>query len=96
MRPSQALQQNRSAIREVILKHHAVNPRVFGSVLHGNDEEGSDLDILVERTDGTSLFDIVRIKFELEDLLGVDVDVLTPDALHNKFREAVLAEACPV
>lgn len=96
MRPSEALRHNRVAIREIILRHHVVNPRVFGSVLHGDDTEKSDLDILVERTASTSLFDIVRIKNELEDLLGVDVDVLTHDSLHTKFRDTVLSEAAPV
>lgn len=96
MKPSQALQGNRVAIREVAYKHNTTNPRVFGSVLHGVDSEKSDLDLLVDRTATTSLFDIVRIKFELEELLGVEVDVLTPDSLHENFRDSVLAEAAPV
>lgn len=96
MNPSQALQENRVAIREVAYKYNVTNPRVFGSVLHGVDSEKSDLDQLVDRTAITSLFDIVRIKFELEELLGVKVDVLTPDSLHENFRDIVLSEAAPV
>lgn len=68
----------------------------MGSVLHGTDSEKSDLDLLVDRTPTTSLFDIVRIKFELEELLGVEVDILTPESLHENFRDIVLAEAVPV
>ena len=67
--------------------------RVFGSALHGDDSENSDLDLLVEPTPQTTLFDIGAIRFELKQLLGVKVDVLTPDALPVRFRAQVLKEA---
>ena len=76
--------------------HRARNARVFGSVAHGDDIEGSDLDILIDPTPETTLFDIGAIRHELCGLLGVPVDVLTPAALPEKFRDAVLAEAVPV
>jgi predicted nucleotidyltransferase len=69
---------------------------VFGSVLHGDDTEDSDLDILVEPTPETTLFDIGAIQFELSELLPVAVDVLTPRALPEKFRQIVLQEAQPI
>jgi predicted nucleotidyltransferase len=96
MRPSAALALHRQAIRRIVEAHHARNPRVFGSVLHGDDTEDSDLDLLVDPTSETSLFDIAAISVELRTLLGVRVDVLTPNALPDKFREVVLAEAEPV
>lgn len=96
MKPSQALQTNRVAIRTVVERHRALNARVFGSVLHGNDHEGSDLDILIDPTPDTTLFDIGAIRHELLQLLGVQVDVLTPNALPDSFRAKVLAEARPV
>ncbi len=80
----------------MVESHHACNARVFGSVIHGDDTEGSDLDILIDPTPETTLFDIGAIRHELAKLLGVPVDVLTPKALPEKFREAVLAEAVPV
>ena len=49
MKPSLALQTNRAAIRTVVERHRACNARVFGSVLHGDDQEGSDLDILIDQ-----------------------------------------------
>ena len=67
--------------------------RVFGSVLHGTDTEGSDLDLLVEPTGETSLFDIGGIQFEVSELLGIHVDVVTALALPVSFRQQVLAEA---
>lgn len=96
MKPSDALQSNRAAIRQVVAAHRARNARVFGSVLLGQDDEGSDLDILIEPTAETTLMDVAAIQVELERLLGISVDVLTPDALPEKFRAEVLAEAVPV
>ena len=96
MRPSIALQENRAAIRSVVERHRARNARVFGSVLHGDDQEGSDLDILIEPTPDTTRFDIGAIRHELLQLLGVPVDVLTPNALPESFRAQVIAEARPV
>ena len=96
MKPSEALESHRAAIRSVVEAHRARNARVFGSVLHGGDTESSDLDILIDPTPETTLFDIGAIRHELHKLLGVPVDVLTPNALPDKFRAAVLAEARPV
>ncbi|HOM15202.1 MAG TPA: nucleotidyltransferase domain-containing protein [Rubrivivax sp.] len=96
MKPSEALNSNRAAIRRIVESHRARNARVFGSVLHGRDTDRSDLDILVDPTSETTLFDIGAIRHELGQLLGVSVDVLTPNALPDKVRSAVLAEARPV
>lgn len=96
MKPSLALASHREAIRRVVASHRACNARVFGSVVHGNDTEASDLDILVDPTPETTLFDIGAIRHELLQLLGVPVDVLTPKALPEKLRASVLAEALPV
>ncbi len=96
MKPSVALQANRDAIRSVVERHRARNARVFGSVLHGDDHEGSDLDILIDPTPETTMFDIGAIRHELLQMLGVKVDVLTPNALPDSFRAKVIAEAQPV
>ena len=96
MKPSQALEMNRAAIRRVVESHRARNARVFGSVLHGQDTDGSDLDLLIDPTDETTLFDIGAIRHELGQLLGVPVDVLTPNALPDRVRADVIAQARPV
>jgi len=96
MKPSLALEPHRAAIRAAATRFRATNPRIFGSVLHGTDREGSDLDVLVDTLPGTTFFDLSGLQIELEDLLGVSVDVLTPGGLPVKFRSAVLAEAQPV
>jgi hypothetical protein len=96
LKPSAAFQFHRDAIRHVVESHRARNPRVFGSVLRGEDTDGSDLDLLIDPTSETTLMDIGAIRLELRRLLGVSVDVLTPDALSDGFRDRVLSEAVPV
>lgn len=93
MRPSISYQQHRNAIRRIVERHHAKNPRIFGSVLHGQDTDASDLDILIDSTEETSLFDIGAIRSELTELLGVEVDVLTSGALPDRWKIEVLTEA---
>ncbi|MCW8891449.1 MAG: nucleotidyltransferase family protein [Sedimenticola sp.] len=93
MKPSIAYKRHRAAIRSIVEEHHAKNPRIFGSVLHGEDTDQSDLDILVDPTENTSLFDIGAISIELSELLGVEVDVLTPAALPDRWRMEVLNQA---
>lgn len=96
MRPSEALNLYRSRIREIALNHRVSDVRVFGSVLRGEDDDSSDLDLLVEPTAQTTLMDIGAIRFELKNLLGIEVDVLTPNGLPMRFRDQVLREAMPV
>lgn len=96
MRPSQALQLHRVAIREIALSHKVSRVLVFGSVVHGDDIEGSDLDLLVDPLPGATLFDLGAIQIELEEMLGIPVDVLTPGDLPTRFREQAIKEAVPV
>jgi predicted nucleotidyltransferase len=96
MRPSEAFEQNRQLIREVASRYPVANPRVFGSVLQGNDAEGSDIDIVIDALPGLTLFDLGGLQSDPESALGVRVDVVTSTGLHRFIRENVLAEAQPV
>lgn len=96
MKPSVAFERMRLDIRKITGRFPVRNPRVFGSVLHGDDIDGSDLDLLVDPLPETTLFDLGGLKGELEDLLGVPVDIRTPGGLPLKFRAVVVAEAKPV
>jgi len=96
MRPSQALALHRAQIRQIALSHRVQDIRVFGSTARGEDTEDSDLDLLVEPTSETTLLDIGAIRYELKQLLGLDIDVLTPNALPERVRAQVLKEAQPV
>ncbi|MFY9640613.1 MAG: nucleotidyltransferase family protein [Rhodomicrobium sp.] len=93
MKPSEILALKRRAAREAVGRFRAANLRVFGSALRGGDREGSDLDLLVDTLPGATLFDLGGLQMELEELLGVPVDLLTPGDLPEKLREKVLAEA---
>jgi len=93
MRPSAALERHREAVRAIAARHRVHSVRVFGSVLRGEDQDGSDLDLLVEPTAQTTLFDLAAIQVEAEELLGVRVEVLTPKSLPARFRNRVLGEA---
>jgi hypothetical protein len=96
MKPSEALNRHRADIRRIVSENRSSNPRVFGSVLRGDDSDGSDLDLLVDPAKDTSLMDIARIQGRLEQLLGISVDVLTPMSLPEPYRGRVVAEAQPV
>ena len=93
MKPSEALQNHRDAVLQTARKIGAYNIRVFGSVLHGEDTDGSDLDLLVDVPRGITLLDMVRLQTSLEKQLGVSVDVLTPKDIPARFRELVVKEA---
>lgn len=93
MKPSEALNHYRQEIRHIVLQHHACNVRVFGSVVHGNDRDESDLDLLIDPTSEMTLMDIGAIRYELHQLLGIGVDVLTPNSLPDHFKKHVLSEA---
>jgi predicted nucleotidyltransferase len=96
MKPSIALSSNRAVIRALVTEHGLQNPRVFGSVTRREDTELSDLDILVDPLPNTSLLDLAKLQLSLEKQLGIHVDVLTPNALPESFRNQVLRNAIPV
>lgn len=96
MRPSELLDSHRSQICSLVEQNHVRNPRVFGSVLHGGDTDNSDLDLLVDPLPGTTLLNLGALQVELEQLLGIPVDILTPGDLPEKFRNHILKEAVPV
>jgi predicted nucleotidyltransferase len=96
MRPSEVLPKHRDTIRQLVMQAGMTNPRLFGSVLRGEDEDGSDLDILIDPAPRTSLLDLAGLQIEIEARVGVKVDLLTPGCLPLKFRQRVLDEAQPV
>jgi uncharacterized protein len=93
MRPSEILPLHRETIRRLVLKAGMSNPRVFGSVVRGEDEDSSDLDILVDPAPRASLLMMERLQAELAAEIGIKVDLRTPEELNPKFRGRVLAEA---
>jgi predicted nucleotidyltransferase len=83
----------RQDINRIAAAHGARNVREFGSVARGESSGSSDLDLLVEMTEGRSLFDLVALGADLEEALGVAIDVVTEKSLSPYLRDRVLAEA---
>ena len=96
IRPSARLREHRDAVLATIASHCATDPRVFGSVARGEDEPGSDLDLVVRFTDDASMLDEVGLRIELSDLLGIPVDVVGADTLRGDFGARVISESVPV
>jgi uncharacterized protein len=96
MLPSHALASKRKQVLALAAAQGARGVRVFGSVAKGLDKDGSDLDLLVDLPRGTSLLTIVGLKLDIEDALGVKVDLCTESALHPDLKTRILAEALPL
>ncbi len=96
MKPSDALELHREEIRRIVEAHKGLNPRVFGSALHGDDTEGSDLDLLIDPGQGLGLLGVAKIALAIEEITKVRVDVRTPHDLSESFRAKVMAEARPI
>jgi predicted nucleotidyltransferase len=93
MRSSEAHAAHRAELRQLASHYGLSHPRIFGSVLTGTDDGQSDLDLLVDPAENTSLLTLATFKREAETLLGVPVSVLTPNALPPQFRSEVLQKA---
>jgi uncharacterized protein len=90
------LKSRREEILGIAAKHGARNVRVFGSVARGEADSRSDIDLLVEFKRGTTLLGHAALVQELEDLLGVKVDVVSERGLRDRVRERVLREAVAI
>jgi len=87
--------ESREEISRIATAHGAGNVRVFGSA--GREEAGAhDLDLLVEMGADRNLLDLIALSQELEDALGVPVDVVSEGGLSPYLREQILAEAAPL
>ena len=96
MRPSEILAAKADEIREIIARYPVRNPRIFGSAARGDDEEGSDLDLLVDPLRGTTYLTLAKLQLELEAFLGVGVDIATPRAIGPRLAERVNRDLRPL
>ena len=87
------IHHRRDEILEIARKYGAISVRIFGSVARGEDGPLSDLDVIVDMKQGSSLLDIVAIKQDIEDLLGIRVDLVTEAAISPYIKDKVLGEA---
>ena len=93
MRPSEVLPKHRETIRQLVLQAGMANPRVFGSVVRGEDREDSDLDILVDPAPRASLLAMEKLQAQLEMATGIKIDLRTPEEINLRFRGKVFTEA---
>jgi predicted nucleotidyltransferase len=97
MSKRELIAQHRDAILALAAKHGATDVRIFGSVARGDDDETSDIDVLVKMLPGRSLFDMGGLLMDLRELLGCKVDVISEHKdMRPHFREEVMRDAVPV
>jgi predicted nucleotidyltransferase len=90
------LKQKRTLILAKAAQHGAYDVRIFGSVARGDNDKASDIDFLVNLEPGRSLMDLGGLLYDLQEMLGVEVDVVTEKSLRRRIREKVLREATPL
>ena len=93
---SEIYNRHKTEIREIASRYPVSNIRLFGSVLHSEDKDSSDIDLLVDTLPEAALFDLEGLQDELQALLGVQVDLVTPGDLSSRFRASIISEAKPV
>jgi hypothetical protein len=92
----ETLKQKKASILDIAKNYHAVNIRVFGSVIRGEEREDSDIDLLVDFLPGTTLLDQVGLIDALSIALGRKVDIVSERALNKHLRQRILQEAVPL
>jgi len=90
---SELIDRQKNQVLAIASKYGALRIRVFGSVARGTADENSDIDFLVDLEPGRSLFDLGGLLMELQELLGHNVDVITPAGLRPRIKDRVLKEA---
>lgn len=90
------IHEKRDAIVRIAAKHGATNVRLIGSFARGEGRNNSDVDLLVDWKDGTSLLDQAALMLELETLLGRKVDIASDGWIEPSIRESVYRDAIPL
>lgn len=93
MKPSEILSAKRDEVRAIFARYPVGNPRVFGSVARGDDAEESVIDFVVQPLQGCTLFSLGGLSVDLEDLLGVPINLVTEKQLPSRWSNAALAVA---
>lgn len=76
-----------------LAEYHVKSLAIFGSVARNEAQPDSDIDVLVEFSEPVGMFHFMRVKRQLELLLGIEVDLATPDIIRESMRPQVLSEA---
>lgn len=95
-RPSEALAAHLDEVRAIIARYPVSNPRVFGSVARGEDKPGSDLDLLIHPEEGLTYYELGQMSLELEQALGVKVDLGEDTCLRSHAAFGAATDAKPI
>jgi predicted nucleotidyltransferase len=95
-RPSVMLERHADHILELAARHRVSEVRVFGSAVHGTDTTDSDIDLLVHPAPDASLIDLAGFEFEVSELTGYPVDVVSDRALGGPYLERISGESVPL
>lgn len=90
MKKNQQLMSLKKKIVPILKKNKVARAGIFGSYARGEQKKKSDIDILI-KFDG-SLLDLVHIEHELEDHLGIKVDLLTYNGIHPLLKKGILKD----
>ncbi|MBN1322759.1 MAG: nucleotidyltransferase family protein [Methanotrichaceae archaeon] len=93
---SDQMQAVRSAVVDILRENGIKKAAFFGSIVRGEMEDGSDIDILIEFEGRRSLLDLAHLKNELEDAVNRRVDLLTYKSVHPRLKGRILAEQVPI
>ena len=96
MEVKEILAKKREEILRIAAQRGAYNVRIFGSVVRDETSPSSDVDFLVDLEPERSLLDVGGLLMDLENLLGLEVDIVTERGLHWYIRDRVIAEARPL
>lgn len=89
------VQAHRDEILRIVRLNRGKRAYLFGSTARGDDGESSDIDLLIEFEEGSSLFDLKHVEDDLSGLLGVHVDVVSVGGLLER-DEHIRREAIPI
>ncbi|MBF0337732.1 MAG: nucleotidyltransferase family protein [Nitrospirae bacterium] len=78
---------------ESLVRYNARILGIFGSVARGDDNDNSDIDVLVDFTEKADLFDFVGLALFLEEKFNRNVDVVPSDTIRSEIRDAVMKDA---
>lgn len=90
------IREHREAILAIARRYGASDIRIFGSVARGDATESSDLDLIVRFGPECSLFDHGGLLMDLQDLLGVKVDVISENGMRERFRNHIMQDVVPL
>lgn len=98
VKPRDLLDRHRSEVNDLLHRRGVKDLKVIGSVARGEDDEGSDIDLLAEFPPGTTLLDLMELEQEIEAIVGTDVDLISIRGLDPERPEqrAILEEAIPL